>query len=326
MIKKFTAFLLVLLLSAGLFSACSDTPSEDGELNIVCTVFPYYDWVKNITGDSENINITLLLDSGTDLHSYQPSAADIITISSADIFIFTGGTSDSWVEDALATSKNEETVVLEMMKNLPEDSLFCVEAIGEEEHIHEGEEHIHEGEEHNHHNDEHIWLSIKNAVKLSEIIKNVIQDKDPGNKDKYQENFDVFRKKLDSLDKSFTEEIGKCSKDTVIFADRFPFIYLMNDYGLRYAAAFSGCSAESEASFETVTRLAEKTDELGLSYIVITETADGSIAETVRNATKNKNQEILTLNAMQSVTKDKLGISYIEIMEENLKVITTALS
>ncbi len=319
MIKKFTALLLVLLLSAGLFSACSDTPSEDGKINIVCTVFPYYDWVRNITGDSENINITLLLDSGTDLHSYQPSAEDIITISSADIFIFTGGTSDSWVEDALTTSKNEETVVLDMMGNLPEDSLFCVEAIGEEEHIHEGEEH-------NHQHDEHIWLSIKNAVKLSEIIKNVIQDKDPDNKDKYQENFDIFRQKLDSLDKRFTEEIGKCSKDTIIFADRFPFIYLVKDYGLNYLAAFSGCSAESEASFETVTRLAEKTDELGLSYIVITETADGSVAETVKNATKNKNQEILTLNSIQSVTKDKLGLSYIEIMEENLKVIKTALS
>lgn len=319
MIKKFTALLLVLLLSAGLFSACSDTPSEDGKLNIVCTVFPYYDWVRNITGDSENINITLLLDSGTDLHSYQPSAEDIITISSADIFIFTGGTSDSWVEDALTTSKNEETVALEMMGNLPEDSLFCVEAIGEEEHVHEGEEH-------NHQHDEHIWLSIKNAVKLSEIIKNVIQDKDPDNKDKYQENFDIFRQKLDSLDKRFTEEIGKCSKDTIIFADRFPFIYLVKDYGLNYLAAFSGCSAESEASFETVTRLAEKTDELGLSYIVITETADGSVAETVKNATKNKNQEILTLNSIQSVTKDKLGLSYIEIMEENLKVIKTALS
>lgn len=319
MIKKLTALLLVLLISAGLFSACSDSPSENGKINIVCTVFPYYDWVKNIAGDSENINVTLLLDSGTDLHSYQPTAADIITISSADIFIFTGGTSDSWVKDALKTSKNEEAVILEMMGNLPEDSLFCVEAIGEEEHIHEGEEH-------NHQHDEHIWLSIKNAVKLSEIIKNVIQDKDPDNKNKYQENFDIFRNKLDSLDKSFAEEIGKCSKDTIIFADRFPFIYLTNDYGLQYAAAFSGCSAESEASFETVTKLAGKTDELGLSYIVITETADGSVAETVRNATKNKNQEILTLNSMQSVTKDKLGFSYIEIMEENLQVIKTALS
>lgn len=317
--KRFTALLLVLLLSAGLLSACTDAPEKDEKLNIVCTVFPYYDWVKNITGDSGNIDITLLLDSGTDLHSYQPTAADIITISSADIFIYTGGTSDSWVKDALTTSNNEETVVLDMMGNLPEDSLFCVEAIGEEEHIHEGEEHHHQ-------HDEHIWLSLKNALRLSEIIKNVIQDKDPENKDKYQENFDIFRNKLDSLDKSFTEEIGKCPKDTIIFADRFPFIYLTNDYGIKYAAAFSGCSAESEASFETVTKLAEKTDELGLSCIVITETADGSIAETVRNTTKNKDQDILTLNSMQSVTKDKLGISYIEIMEENLKVIKTALS
>lgn len=322
MIKKITAIFLAAICMITILCSCGaeNGKTKDEKINIVCTVFPYYDWVRSIAGESDNINITLLLDSGTDLHSYQPTAADIITISSADIFIYTGGTSDSWVKDVLKTSKNENTVVLELMANLPENELYCVEAIGEDEHHHEDED------SHNHTHDEHIWLSLKNAVKLSEIIKNVLCDLDTENKDAYQNNFVKFRSELEKLDNSYKTTVENSKKDTLIFADRFPFIYLTKDYGLHYYAAFSGCSAESEASFETVTKLAGKIDELGLSHIIITETADGSVATTVKNATKDKNQEILTLNSLQSVTKDKLTLSYITVMEENLTALKEALS
>lgn len=320
MIKKIISVLLALLMLITVFCGCSDDTTDTEKLDIVCTVFPYYDWVRSIVGENENVNVTLLLDSGTDLHSYQPTAADIITISSADIFIYTGGTSDSWAKDVLMSSKNEKTVVLELMANLPEDELYCVEAIGEDEHHHE------EGDAHNHTHDEHIWLSLKNAMKLSEIIKNVLQDLDAENKDTYQENFIKFRSDLEKLDDNYKNTFAGCSKNTLVFADRFPFIYLTKDYSLNYHAAFSGCSAESEASFETVTRLAGEIDKLGLSHIVITETADGSVANTVKNATKDKNQTILTLNSLQSVTKDKLSLSYIMVMEDNLAVLKEALS
>lgn len=320
MIKKLTCVLIALLMITAVFSACGDNTPDTEKINIVCTLFPYYDWVRSIVGENENINITLLLDSGTDLHSYQPTATDIITISSADLFIYTGGASDSWVKDVLKTSKNESTVVLELITNLTEEELYCVEAIGEEEHHHE------EGEEHHHTHDEHIWLSLRNAMKLSEIIKNILQDIDEANKDTYQSNFIKFRSALEELDNSYKNTFADCSKNTLVFADRFPFIYLTKDYSLNYHAAFSGCSAESEASFETVTRLAQEIDKLELSYIVITETADGSVANTVKNATKDKNQEILTLNALQSVTVDKLSLSYLTVMEENLAVLKKALS
>lgn len=320
MIKKLTCVLIALLMITAVFSACGDNTPDTEKINIVCTLFPYYDWVRSIVGENENINITLLLDSGTDLHSYQPTATDIITISSADLFIYTGGASDSWVKDVLKTSKNESTVVLELITNLTEEELYCVEAIGEEEHHHE------EGEEHHHTHDEHIWLSLRNAMKLSEIIKNILQDIDEANKDTYQSNFIKFRSALEELDNSYKNTFADCSKNTLVFADRFPFIYLTKDYSLNYHAAFSGCSAESEASFETVTRLAQEIDRLELSYIVITETADGSVANTVKNATKDKNQEILTLNALQSVTVDKLSLSYLTVMEENLAVLKKALS
>lgn len=312
--------MLVLIIASSGLCACGSTEATNDGLQIVCTVFPYYDWVKNLTKNVDNMNVTLLLDSGVDLHSYQPAAKDIVTISSADIFIYTDGTSDKWVSDVLKTSQNEDTVIFPMMTNLPEESLFCVEAIGEEEHHHE------EGEKHSHAHDEHIWLSVKNAMKLCEGIKNVLCDLDPENKDTYTANFTEYYTELQNLHKAYSETLSECQKNTVVFADRFPFIYLINDYGLSYHAAFSGCSAESEASFETVKRLADEIDTLGLSHILITETSDGSVANTVKNSTKDKNQEILVLNALQSVTKENLADSYIEVMTENLAILKEALS
>lgn len=313
--------MLVLILAVTGLCACGGTGgTADGKLQIVCTVFPYYDWVRNLTAGADNVNLTLLLDSGTDLHSYQPAAKDIVTISSADIFIYTDGTSDKWVSDVLKTSQNEASVLLPMMTNLPEESLFCVEAIGEEEHHHE------EDEEHNHASDEHIWLSIRNAMRLTEIIKNALCDADPGNEEIYKTNFIKYYSELEKLDKAYSTALGECRKDTLVFADRFPFIYLINDYGLSYHAAFSGCSAESEASFETVKRLADTIDALGLSHILITETSDGSVANTVKDSTGDKNQEILVLNALQSVKKEDLSASYIEVMTENLAILKKALS
>lgn len=309
----------MLIMALTIFSACGGNTASDDKINIVCTVFPYYDWVRNIVGDSDSIEVTLLLDSGTDLHSYQPTAADIITITSSDVFIYTGGTSDKWVDEVLKTSSAENCITLDLISILGEENLYCVEQALEEHH-HE------EGEEHNHTEDEHIWLSLKNAVKLTESIAAAICEKDSENKAVYEENCKAYTEKLLALDSNFEEQLSSLSKDTVIFADRFPFIYLIKDYNLSYYAAFSGCSAESEASFETVKHLADKTDELGISVILVTETGDGSVAKTVNETTKNKNCEILTMNAMQSVTKDKTDLSYTEIMEENLSILKTALS
>ena len=319
MIKKITALMLVLIITATGLCDCGDTGEEAEGIQIVCTVFPYYDWVRNLTKGAENVNLTLLLDSGTDLHSYQPAAADIVKISSADLFIYTDGTSDKWVSDVLKTASNNSSVVLPMMTNLPEESLFCVEAIGEEEHNH-GEE------EHNHAADEHVWLSLKNAMTLSEAIKNVLCDLDPDNAGIYTANFTEYYGELENLHKAYEMTFSECQNDTVVFADRFPFIYLVNDYGLSYRAAFAGCSAESEASFETVKRLAGEIDSLGLSAILITETSDGSVANTVKDSTRDKNQEILVLNALQSVTKADLECSYTEVMTENLAILKKALS
>lgn len=318
MLKKITAALLSLILTLTALCACSVKEENTDKLKIVCTIFPYYDWVKNIIGENEKTELILLLDNGTDPHSYQPSAADIITISSADIFIYTGGESDSWVEDVLKTSKGDDSTILKLMGCLGEEQLLCVEENNEAP--------SHDHEEHNDSYDEHIWLSLKNAAALTEKITEAIIEKDGENKSLYEANCKNYKDELLLLNAAFERTFFSAEKDTLIFADRFPFIYLVNDYKLKYHAAFPGCSAESEASFETVTRLAGKIDELGLSYILITETSDGAVAETVKNSTKTKNQQILTLNSIQSVTEDKLTVSYIDIMNENLSVLRTALS
>ena len=317
MLKKITAALLVLIIALSGLCSCGGTETKNEGLQIVCSIFPYYDWVRNLTEGAENVAVTLLLDSGTDFHSYQPAAKDIVKISSADLFIYTDGSSDKWVSDVLKTSTNDSAAVLPMMTNLPEDSLFCVEAAGEEHHA--------EDVEHNHQKDEHIWLSVKNALRLCEIIKNVLCDIDEKNAGIYKQNFINYCSELERLDNAYLQTITEGSKDTVVFADRFPFVYLINDYSLSYHAAFSGCSADSNASFETVTRLAGKIDELGLSCILITEASDGSVAKTIRDCTRDKNQEILTVDSMQSVSADKAELSYIEIMEDNLEVIRKAL-
>ena len=326
MIKKIIALVLIAAAAAGLLTACTEpvSTSTDGVLRIVCTTFPQYDWVRQLTQGAENVNVELLLNSGRDLHSYQPGAQDIVKIATADVIIYTGGSSEKWINDVLETSENEHAVLIDLMHSLPEGSLYCVEAAGEENHSHE--EHSHAGEEHNHTEDEHVWLSVKNAIRLTGIIKAVLCDLDGENSAIYAKNHIEYHKALTELDGKFENMISSADKGTLVFADRFPFIYLVKDYGLSYYAAFSGCSAESEASFETVTRLAGKIDGLGLSYVLITETSDGSVARTVRDCTKSRNQEILTLDAMQSVKKDKLSLSYIEIMESNLEIIKTALS
>ncbi len=320
MTKKITAVLLAAIILISAFSGCADVASSSDKLKIVCTVFPYYDWVNNLIRDVDNVETVLLLNTGTDLHSYQPTAEDIITISTADIFIYTGGSSDAWVTDVLNTSKNENTKLLNLCELLGEENLYCAEAIGDESHSHDEED------GHNHTHDEHIWLSVKNAITLTSVISQALCEKNPENKATYESNCLEYTDKLTALDKKYESTLSAAEKNTLVFADRFPFIYLTNDYSLSYAAAFSGCSAESEASFETVTQLAAKIDEADLSYILITETSDGSVANTVKNSTKTKDQEILVLNAMQSVTKSDMGTDYIEIMESNLKVLEKALS
>ena len=313
-------------------ASCNSTSSGD-KMSIVTTIFPEYDWVMNILGEKkDNADVTLLLDNGIDLHSYQPTPKDIVTISKCDLFIYVGGESDEWVDDALKQAINKDMKVINLMETLGDavKEEEVIEGMEEEDHDHdheEGEDHDHDHEEEEEvEYDEHVWLSLKNAEVIVKEIGKSLSVIDKENADYYNGNVTTYVNKLKDLDSRYVAAVKAGTKDTLLFADRFPFRYLVDDYNLKYYAAFVGCSAETEASFETIKFLANKVDELGLNVILKIESSDGGIAKTVKDATTNKNQTIMTMDSLQSAsTKEyKAGRNYLSVMEQNLTVLKDA--
>ncbi|MCR5566514.1 MAG: metal ABC transporter substrate-binding protein [Clostridiales bacterium] len=334
---------LVLLLSC---AAAGAGFAEEDKLNVVVTIFPIYDWVREIVGaDMDHVNLTLLLDSGVDLHSYQPTARDIMAISTADLFVYVGGESDEWVEDVLASAMNPGLVAVSLVDAMGED-IKDEEIVEGMEHEHEHEhdhDHDHdededEDEDHDHDRgheheeeeeaDEHVWLSLRCAQKLTASIAEAIEGIDPDHAAHYQENAAAYIAKLADLDARYTETVNAAAFKTLLFGDRFPFRYLADDYGLDYFAAFTGCSAESEASFSTVMFLAQKVDELDLPAVLTLEHPTTRIAQTVAENTAAKNRKILALDSMQGTTAADIaaGMTYLSVMESNLGVLAEALN
>jgi len=343
--KKILSAALIFILTLSLFAGCGGTAYASGadsasKLHVVTTIFPIYDWVMNVLGEqAANAEVTMLLDNGVDLHSYQPTADDIVRISTCDLFIFVGGESDEWVEDALQEATNKNMVVINLMEVLG-DSVKEEEIVEgmehdhdhehEEKHDHE-EDHDHE-EEHDHEHeeveyDEHVWLSLKNAAVLCRAVSDNLGQIDSDNAARYAANADAYIEKLNALDAQYRAAVDAAAYHTLLFGDRFPFRYLADDYALDYYAAFVGCSAETEASFETIIFLAGKLDKLGLPAVLQIESADGSIARTIVASTKSEDQQILTMDSMQSTTAKDVaaGASYLSIMEKNLDVLKAAL-
>ena len=332
-------------LSTSLFAKAKKANKNTGNIKIVTTIFPEYDWTRELLGNKrENTELSLLIGNGVDLHSYQPSIQDIAKISTADIFIYVGGESDGWVKDALKNATNKNMKVINLLEILgdkvkAEEIKEGMQAEEEEHEHHHGEDEEHEEEhhhdsEHHHHDeedeveyDEHVWLSLRNAKVFCAEIASALCEKDAANASVYKANLAAYSAKLDALDKQYAATVNAGSKKTVLFGDRFPFRYLVDDYNLDYFAAFVGCSAETEASFETVIFLSKKIDELGLNTVLKLESGDGKIARTIAQNTKNKNVQVLTMDSIQSTTLKQAisGTTYLSIMEENLKVLKEAL-
>ena len=334
--KKITALLLALMMLAGVLAGCGkpQDAGKAGKLKVVTTIFPEYDWVRAILGDkAENAEVTMLLDNGVDLHSYQPTADDIVKISDCDLFVYVGGESDGWVESVLKNAANKKMKVINLLEVLG-DSVKeeeTVEGMQEEEHDHEDADEHEDAEEHEHEEeaeyDEHVWLSLRNAETLCEAISDALQQINPDNKDTYAANTAAYAERLAALDADYRAAVEAATYQTVLFGDRFPFRYLADDYGLSYYAAFVGCSAETEASFETITFLAGKMDELNLPCVLTIEGAHHRIAQTIVENTTAKNQEVLTMDSMQSTTSKDVanGATYLSVMEKNLSVLKEAL-
>ena len=286
--------------------------------SIVCTTFPEYDWVMNILGEKvTSFDVTLLQNNGTDLHSYQPSVKDIAKISKADLFVYVGGESDEWVEKVLSQSVNKNQVAVNMLEVLgdkvrEEEIVEGMQAEEEEEH-----EHHHHDDEEEIEYDEHVWLSLNNAIDVSKSLCKEICRIDGASSAVYEKNLAAYTKELAILDAEYKAAVKSAKKNTVLFGDRFPFHYLTDDYDLKYFAAFVGCSAESEASFETVIFLAKKVDELGLNAVLTIEKRDKKIAKTVVGNTKNKKQEILEMDSLQSITTKEIKVGTVHSLHSS---------
>ncbi len=355
--KKLTAIFLTIALVMAL-TACQDSSEVSDEVKptIIATTFPLYDWTMNILGENaENFEVVYLLDQGFDLHSYEPTTQEMAQILDSDLFIYNGGESDYWVNDIMARDDapnslnmmmylEDEAKVEEIVEGMQEHSHEHTHE--EDEHTHEEDEHTHEEDEHTHEEDEHaheedehthegeeiidehMWLSIKNAILSVEIILNELVSLDSENEEVYKANAQSYQAELQSIDEQYENMVENAYRDTVLVADRFPFRYLFDDYGMEYYAAFVGCSTDTAASFETIKFLADTSDDLALNYVLMIEGTTHEVAQTVVENSADDTKEILILNSMQSVTKAQIeeeNASYTSIALENFDVLAKAL-
>ena len=352
MVRKFISFLVAFVLAAACLAGCGTGKvpdnQEDGadRISIVCTTFPQYDWVTELIGEAADaFDVTLLVKNSADIHNYQPSAQDMISMKEADLFVYVGGESDAWVEDLMKADPE-----------LSDKSVSLVAALGDEalvEELLEGMQHDHE---HGHGHgadqaggtqgvigsrvgaddiddededvlDEHVWLSLENAELLCQYISGKLCQLAPDYEAVIQDNTIAYTSALHELHESYQTMVENSAGNALIFGDRFPFRYLAEDYDLECYAAFAGCNAEVEASFDTIITLADKVDELKVPCILVIDGSDKNLAETILSTAKTGNREILVLDSMQSVSWEDIvqGANYLDIMKANLEVLRKAL-
>lgn len=319
--KKIFTLIGAVLTCALLFAGCGpkdDSHKEENEtkkVSITVTTFPLYDWARTIAPDAE---ITLLMDNGVDLHNYQPSASDILRIVGSDLFIYVGGESDKWVKGVLDQAKGSSLIPVNLLETIGDKAL--------EEEITEGMEHEHEDGDSEEEIDEHLWLSLSNAKTCCLEITKEMKVIDPDHADSYQQNVTAYVQKMDELDQKFKDVVKEVTNPILLFGDRFPFRYFSEEYGISHYAAFAGCSAETEASFETISFLANKVRELSLRHVCVIEGSNGKIAGTIIKES-GMDADVITFYSMQAVSGEAVqNESYLSFMEKNLEALTRALN
>ncbi|MBQ7793768.1 MAG: zinc ABC transporter substrate-binding protein [Clostridia bacterium] len=295
--------LCILLTFAMMLSGCSRQADTDSDmLSVVCTSFPSYDFAKNIAG--EKAEVKLLVPVGTDTQSYDPTPTDMIAIDNADLFVAGGGESDEWARELLATLDNGPDTTLYMTELVPTISI--------------------EDDGHGHHIDEHIWTSPVNAVEISRAIADTLSAANVENAEYYAANFENYAEKISVLDGLFRDAVSSGVRNTVVFGDRFPFLYLAEEYGLDYAAAFSGCSELTEPAAKTVSELIEKVRSENIPVVFYVEFSNGKICDAICAETGAKS---MLMHSVHNLTKSEFesGADYISIMTENAKALKEAL-
>ncbi|MDR1136773.1 MAG: metal ABC transporter substrate-binding protein [Synergistaceae bacterium] len=311
--KKLFPVLLCVLLASAAFFFCEEASSEDKKPSVVTTIFPQYDFARAIAGDKAEL--TMLLRPGTESHSYDPTPQDILKIQNCDVFIYGGGESDEWVDGVLESMDTSKMRIISLMD--------CVDTVEEEivEGMQEEEEEEHEHEEEY---DEHVWTSPANAKKIARKISDTLIEVDPANAGSYENNAEAYLEHLDRLDAAFRNVLKDSARKTLIFGDRFPFRYFADAYGLKYFAAFPGCSTETEASAATIAFLIDKVKAEQIPVVFHIELSNEKIADTICEATGAKK---LLLHASHNITRDDFqnGLTYLDIMTANVEALKEAL-
>lgn len=306
--KKIKYLLIILLLV--FFTGCSSTEKET-KYTIVTTNFPGYDFVRAIIKDVDDISVKMLISPGSEIHSYEPTPEDIINIQKADLFVYVGGESDEWVDNLLDNIDSSKTRVVKLMdfvNNVYEEKVNEISEDEEDKEL-----------------DEHVWTSPKNAITIIQSLSKIIIEIDETNKEKYLANENKYVEEITEIDNEIQEVVKTAKRKELIFGDRFPFRYFTDLYGLKYYAAFPGCSSETEANAKTIAYLIDKVKSDDIPVILKIELSSGKVSEAIQKETGAK---VLELHSAHNISQDDFdkGITYVDIMKKNIEVLKVALN
>ena len=327
--KLFSAFIpasVLLLLLSGCASPGTAGSEDSGKIRAVATIFPEYDFLRQIGGD--HLELTMLLKPGAESHSFEPTPADMITVSQSDLFVYVGGDSDAWVETILESvdvSEKEIVTLMDCVETVAEEDVEGMETHGHA-HDHEDEDPTAaDGDHEEAEQDEHVWISPRNAVRIVEKLRDALIAVDPENAGDYTQNAADYIDRLNRLDQEFQETVDTAKRHTILLGDRFPFRYLADAYGLDYYAAFPGCSSESEASAKTIAFLIDKVKEEKIPVVFSIELSNEKMTDSICEATGATK---LQLHSCHNVTRDDFeqGITYLDLMERNVQALKEALN
>ncbi len=315
---------VMILLCTAVLAGCGGKAEESNDsdkVKVVTTIFPAYDFAREVAG--EEAEVTMLLQPGTEAHTYEPTPKDIKAIQDCDVFIYTGGENDVWIEDILSTMDTSDIVQVRMVDCV--DILEEAELEGVEEHEHEeGEEHE-ESEEHAHEIEEHVWTSPVNSMAIVDTIAAKLAEKDSEHAEIYQKNAKEYQVELENLNQKFKSVVAGAERKTIVFGDRFPILYFAEEYGLSYYAAFPGCASDTEPSASTIAFLTDKVEEEKIPVVFKIELSNGKVADTIAESTGTK---VLTFETCHNLTREDFenGETYLTLMERNVETLKEALN
>ncbi len=323
--KRLFALLLALTLAVSLVGCGPRQRAEDGKLQVVCTVFPYYDFARQIGGD--DVDVTLLVAAGKETHSFEPTPLDVITLSESDVFLYNGGESEAWVEDILSAAGENIDVMLPLM---PQVSALAEEWAEGMEGGHDDHDHDHDSEDHSHDSDdieydEHVWTSPVLAKTLCQAICDALCQADPAHQEGYQSRLTDYLAQLDQLDEAFRDTVAAGQRRLLVFGDRFPLLYFCKEYGLGYRAAFHGCASDTEPSLATLKYLIDKVEEAHIPVVYTIELSSRKVAQAIAETTGAK---VLTFQSCQTVSRQDMeaGATYLSLMWENVEALKEGLA